>query len=341
MNSLNQRKPLNAKHYVHRAASILTLAVLLHAWIVPTPPRIVLLVATLAIIGLFLADCLLLRATPSPRSCPLPPVSPPPPPDSPLPETVRELPTIPALRERLRGLNAIVTGFAHEINNPLTGIMGYLDLLDIQPDLPPPVKQKLAMIRAQAQRIHSIIQQIHHLDPSLQDVRQDIDLRNLLEKMIKVLRRRSESASVAFTMHLPDAAAVVQGHHYYLYQVFEGIVQNAIEAARASIREEAKPPRVDLTLKLTRSEAHIIIRDNGPGFQDTARAFDPFYTTKSRASKRGMGLAIAHNIVLEHHGSIRIENRTGGAEVHVSLPLSQTGQTLQTPPADGSPTVEE
>jgi signal transduction histidine kinase len=224
--------------------------------------------------------------------------------------------------EKQKSLTAIVSGFAHEINNPLTGILGYVDLIAIRDDASPYVREKLASIQKQAVRIKNIIDQLNQLNPDQEQVKMEISLVNLLEKLVKVLSSRAENSEYAIVRTPAREDLIIIGNHFALWQVFEGIVENALEALRENNVANGRV-EIDLKRSLDGAQAIVEVRDNGGGFKNLDKAFDPFYTTKNRTQKKGIGLTIAYNIVQEHQGNIVIKNNdTRGATVSVYLKIA-------------------
>lgn len=225
--------------------------------------------------------------------------------------------------EKQKSLTAIVSGFAHEINNPLTGILGYVDLIAIRDDASPYVKEKLGSIQKQAVRIKNIIDQLNQLNPDMEQVKMEISLSNLLEKLIKVIANRPEYNDYAIAKNEFDEDITITGNHFALWQVFEGIVENAIEALHENNVAKGKIA-INLKKSMDGKQAIVDVIDNGGGFKNLDKAFDPFYTTKNRTQKKGIGLTIAYNIIREHQGNIVIKNNElNGATVSVYLKIAE------------------
>jgi C4-dicarboxylate-specific signal transduction histidine kinase len=225
--------------------------------------------------------------------------------------------------EKQKSLTAIVSGFAHEINNPLTGILGYVDLLNIREDITSYAKEKLASIQKQALRIKTIIDQLNQLNPDMDQVKMEINLSNLLDKLVKVISSRQGNSDFTIEKNNFDQDIIIQGNHFSLWQVFEGIVENSIEALKENSIQNGK---IMINLKKSMDGQNVIvdIMDNGGGFKNLEKAFDPFYTTKSRTQKKGIGLTIAYNIIQEHSGNIVINNNEiNGATVSVYLKMNK------------------
>jgi C4-dicarboxylate-specific signal transduction histidine kinase len=224
--------------------------------------------------------------------------------------------------EKQKSLTAIVSGFAHEINNPLTGILGYVDLLTIRDDITPYAKEKLVSIQKQALRIKTIIDQLNQLNPDMDQVKMEINLANLLEKLVKVISSRQGNSDFAIEKINFNQDIIIQGNHFALWQVFEGIVENAIEAFKENNVQNGKI-KINLKKSMDGQNTIVDISDNGGGFKNLEKAFDPFYTTKSRTQKKGIGLTIAYNIIQEHAGNIVISNNEiNGATVSVYLKMN-------------------
>lgn len=231
--------------------------------------------------------------------------------------------------ETQKSLIMIVAGFGHEINNPLTGILGCIDLMELKnEDLSDYHRKKIASIKTQAVRIKGIIDELNQLNPELDQTKFFINIANLLEKLIKIIQRRNRFNNIKFVMQLPREEIIIRGNHSSLWQVFEGIAQNATEA----IMDRRVPEgliKVEL-FKTTGGAAAIIrISDNGGGFENIDKAFEPFFTTRKRTEKKGIGLTIAYNIIREHGGNIRIFNTDTGAALEIELPII--------PPSDNLP----
>jgi len=223
--------------------------------------------------------------------------------------------------EKQKSLTAIVSGFAHEINNPLTGILGYVDLMSIREDIGPYVKEKLSSIQKQAVRIKNIIDQLNQLNPDQEQVKMEISLSNLLDKLTKVVASRPDNSDVVIVKSSFNQDIAIQGNHFALWQVFEGIVENAIEAIHENHVANGRI-LIDLKKSMDGRQAIVDVRDNGGGFMNLDKAFDPFYTTKNRTQKKGIGLTIAYNIIQEHQGNIVIRNNEDkGATVSVYLKI--------------------
>ncbi len=222
--------------------------------------------------------------------------------------------------EKQKSLSSIVSGFAHEINNPLSGILGYIDLLLMRDDIASYFKEKLIAIQKQAERIKQIVDQLSFLNPDGERfTKLEIDLVNLFEKMLKMIQPKLKQAKIVAELVKEEGSFLIFGNHFSLWMVFEGILENSIEAI---VENEVKKGKIVIKINKTVDEQFILVEiiDNGGGFKNLERAFDPFYTTKNRTEKKGIGLAIAYNIIKEHSGRIAISNNDNpGATISIYL----------------------
>ncbi len=222
--------------------------------------------------------------------------------------------------EKQKSLSAIVSGFAHEINNPLTGIIGHLDLIELKDNIPDYAKEKHLSIRKQALRIKSIVKELNLLNPGPDHTKLDINLLNFFEKFIKVFNKKHIYINIECSTNDINKNLIIHANHFSIWLVFEGICENALEAINGNniINGEIK-----IELSESKDKKYVIIKvsDNGGGFENIEKAFDPFYTTKSRTKKKGIGLSIAYNMINEHNGIIEASNNDKGGTITIKLPI--------------------
>jgi len=229
--------------------------------------------------------------------------------------------------EKQKSLTDIVAGFAHEINNPLSGIMGYIELIQLKNETSSYIKEKLENIKKQTIRIKNIIDDVKQINPEKSHTKFEIDLSNLLEKLIKIKTNKKENQLIYFEKQFIDKSLIVFGNHFALWQVFEYIIDNSIEAINEKKIENGK---IKIVLKKSIDNTQVIVEtiDNGEGFKNVEKAFDPFFTTKKRTQNKGIGLSIAYNLIKEHKGNIFISNYEKGAKVTVYLPLINENKSI-------------
>ncbi len=221
--------------------------------------------------------------------------------------------------EKLASLGRMLAGAAHEINNPLTGVVGNLDLVLRGAALDAVPRERLEKVQKEAQRIIGLVRNL--LKVAHRDTRQRtrVDLHALLRETVAL--RRHDFARAGWEIHLafPPEPLFVEANELEIQQVFLNFLNNAYDA----MKETARDPAVTIRTAREGHQAVITFEDGGPGMKDPAKVFDPFYTTKEVGKGTGLGLSITHAIIQSHGGRIAAENRAeGGARFTVTLQLA-------------------
>jgi signal transduction histidine kinase len=220
--------------------------------------------------------------------------------------------------EKLAALGRMLSGAAHEINNPLAGVLGNIDLLLGDPALTDAARRRLEIMSREGRRIVGLIRNLLKTVHRDDGRRAPVDINQIVRECCDLRRHDFNGAGVALEQQLSDDACVVLGSELELQQVVLNIVNNALDAL-----QEAGGAGRRLTLRTGTGEGEVVITflDNGPGMKDPARVFDHFYTTKPVGKGTGLGLSITGAIVRGHGGSISAANRPeGGACFTLRLP---------------------
>jgi signal transduction histidine kinase len=218
--------------------------------------------------------------------------------------------------EKLISLGQLAAGAAHEINNPLTAILGYSDLLADDPALTDRARATAGKIREQARRTRSLVQNLLSFARQVPPERTLLDINSVVTSAVQLRALDLHSGGSRIETHLESVLPGVRGDHNQLMQVFFNIVNNALDAM-------ADCGNGLLSIKTLRDRGNVVIlfSDTGPGIKEPHRVFDPFYTTKPVGKGTGLGLSICYGIVQEHGGKILCYNgQTGGAVFRVELP---------------------
>jgi PAS domain S-box-containing protein len=221
--------------------------------------------------------------------------------------------------EKLAALGQFVAGIAHELNNPLQGVLGHLELLRVTGAFPKHLRKEVQTIYREADRAAKIVRNLLVFAGSRRLARRAVSLPPILQKVIALRSAACRAADIEVVRHYDQKMPRVQSDPLLLHQVFLNIMMNAEQAIIAA----GRPGRIEVTS--TRADGRIIttVRDTGNGISEEAltRIFEPFYTTKEVGKGTGLGLAIAYGIVLEHGGQILAANHPeGGAMITVELP---------------------
>ncbi|MBS1839704.1 MAG: HAMP domain-containing histidine kinase [Acidobacteria bacterium] len=219
--------------------------------------------------------------------------------------------------EKLISLGQLAAGAAHEINNPLTAILGYSDLLADDESVPEKNRGIAAKIRDQARRTKTLVGNLLSFARQVPAERTLLDLNTVVSNAVQLRALDLRAGTTKVELQLESVLPGVRGDGNQLMQVFFNIINNAIDAM------ETANGGGTLTIKTLRDRAFVVVlfSDNGPGIKEPHRVFDPFYTTKPVGKGTGLGLSICFGIVQEHGGRILCYNRQeGGAVFRVELP---------------------
>jgi len=225
--------------------------------------------------------------------------------------------------EKMSAVGQLISGVAHELNNPLTAILGYAQLLE-GAGLDRRSADYVRKLFKQAQRTHRVVQNLLSFARQRKPQKQEVDLRKVLEESLTLREYDLKVNNVSLEREIPDDLPSVVADPHQLEQVFLNIVNNALDAM-----VEGSGSGV-LKVRVSHKDAYVCVEfdDSGPGIKDPNRIFDPFYTTKSVGKGTGLGLSICYGIVKEHGGEIVARNREGGgATIEVRLLASETPAT--------------
>jgi|DewCreStandDraft_2_1066082.scaffolds.fasta_scaffold00139_43 two-component system NtrC family sensor kinase len=237
--------------------------------------------------------------------------------------------------EKMAALGQLISGVAHELNNPLAIIIGYSELMRVEPDLPPALASGLNAIYEAALRARRIVQNLLTFARPKQHARSLVKINDLIEGTLALrayhLRVNNIEVIKEFDPNLPPIPA--DGSQ--LQQVLLNLIINAEQAmleahgrGRLTIRTQCLSPSESRAHSRQGSESwiRIAIADDGPGIPEAIihRIFEPFFTTKPVGQGTGLGLSISHSIVQEHGGRLYVRSRPGqGATFIVELPIDQ------------------
>ncbi len=210
--------------------------------------------------------------------------------------------------EKMAAVGQLVSGVAHEVNNPLTAILGFADLLLENPDLPQTAIKDLRVILQEAQRTKQIVQNLLSFARQMPPQRNPVQLNLILRRTIQLRSYDFNSHGVEIIEHLDEGLPDVIGDAHQLQQVFLNILNNAYDA----VHEVGRPARIEIMTTKSGDAVEVSFCDNGYGISHPDKIFDPFFTTKEVGKGTGLGLSICYGIVKEHGGEILCHNNTDG-----------------------------
>jgi PAS domain S-box-containing protein len=224
--------------------------------------------------------------------------------------------------EKLAALGQFVAGIAHELNNPLQGVLGHLELLRRTHTFPKAVRRDVTTIYREADRAAKIVRNLLVFAGSRRLARRSVSLTAILQKVLALRSAACRRLGIEVVRNYGEKLPRVSSDPLLLHQVFLNMVMNAEQA----IASTGGPGRIEISAHVAGDRLVTTVRDTGPGIPSEAlpRIFEPFYTTKDVGKGTGLGLAIAYGIVQEHGGHISAANHPGGGAVFtVELPLSR------------------
>ena len=222
--------------------------------------------------------------------------------------------------EKLAAMGQMLAGVAHELNNPLTAILGVTELVREREGLDDSMKRQLDLTHRQARRAARIVQNLLEFSRPASPQKKPIDLNSIIERTLQLHEHslRRNHIAVDFTPRT-DLPAVV-GDSNQLIQVLLNLITNAEQA----IREVRESGRVQIRLGSSGGNVMITVQDDGVGIspETLPRLFDPFFTTKRPGGGTGLGLSICLSIIREHGGNIQAEPLPGGGSAfRIYLPV--------------------
>jgi len=225
--------------------------------------------------------------------------------------------------EKLAALGQFVAGIAHELNNPLQGVLGHLELLRVTGAFPKQLRREVQTIYREADRAAKIVRNLLVFAGSRQVARRSVSLNAVMQKVVALRAAACRAQDIEVVRHYDDKLPRVQSDPLLLHQVFLNMVMNAEHAIAAT----GAAGRIELATRAAAGGDRIVatVRDTGCGIAPDAlpRLFEPFYTTKEVGKGTGLGLAIAYGIVQDHGGQITAANHPeGGAVFTVELPVA-------------------
>jgi len=228
---------------------------------------------------------------------------------------------------RLATVGQMASGVAHEINNPLTGVIGFANLL-LRKDIPEAVRKDVETIRYNAQRVASIVQRLLIFARWQKPQRESVDINAIVGTTVVMRAYEMEANNIKTTMDLAPDLPEIAADGGQMQEVFLNIILNAeteMKLAHNKGNLLIKTERIDNTIRIS-------FRDDGPGIppENLERVFEPFFTTREVGQGTGLGLSISHGIIAEHGGQIYARSKLGkGATLIVELPIVNAAQVCE------------
>ena len=224
-----------------------------------------------------------------------------------------------AQSEKMASLGQLAAGVAHEINNPLTGVLFYASLLLERPDLDADAKEDLNYIVEDANRCKNIVKSLLVYSRSTDSNKRIIQINEIVEQSLKLIRDQKKFRNIQIRRYLSEDMMLINADTNKLNQVIINLVINAADAMHGNGK---------ITLHTYKDKPHkkvfLEVKDTGEGIprENLSKIFDPFFTTKEVGKSTGLGLSIVYGIIEEHGGRISVkETGTKGTTFIIEFPL--------------------
>jgi C4-dicarboxylate-specific signal transduction histidine kinase len=246
-------------------------------------------------------------------------------------ETLQSLQRQVVRQERLAAVGVLVSGVAHELNNPLQAILGTAELLERQGTLSKTALDEIAFVKTQSGRAREIIRNLSRFSAQQSGPPSAVDLRDVIAEVVQLRQRDLANSAIALEV---DAAAVSTRKVYANFTELEQVTLNFVINAQQSIEASGrKRGRILLRLVDSGKRIRLEVQDDGSGVapEDEPKLFQPFFTTKPVGKGTGLGLSVSYGIIESYGGSIGYTgNDWGGATFFFELPVAD----MTSPPDD-------
>ena len=226
-------------------------------------------------------------------------------------------------QERLAAVGLLVSGVAHELNNPLQAILGTAELLEQHPEIGSDLLDEVAFVKTQAGRAREIIRNLSRFSSQQSGPPSPIDLRDVIAEVIQLKRRDLDNAAIELQVEESPARRV-----YATFTELEQVTLNFVINAQQSIESSGRQKgRILIRLSDEGRKVRLEVLDNGPGVrpEDEPKLFQPFFTTKPVGKGTGLGLSVSYGIIESYGGSIGYRpNEWGGATFFFELPAGDS-----------------
>lgn len=241
-----------------------------------------------------------------------------------------------AQTEKFAAMGQMMAGAAHELNNPLTAILGVSDLLR-ERAADDATRRQIDLILQQARRAAGIIQNLVAFSRPAAKGRAMLRLDEILHEVLRGQSAALKEKNIAVKFDPPAGVPSVEGDRRLLSQTFSNLVINAEQ----SIAAAGDHGTIEISLREANGRVCVAIADDGPGIppENMSKIFDPFFTTKRPGGGSGLGLTICLAVIKDHGGTIEVSSAPGaGASLHVFLPAvaEETGTSRPTRPSGGT-----
>ncbi|MBI3401000.1 MAG: HAMP domain-containing protein [Acidobacteria bacterium] len=258
-------------------------------------------------------------------------------------ETLESLQRQVVRQERLAAVGVLVSGVAHELNNPLQAILGSAELLERRKDMSPDALEELNFVKTQSNRAKEIIRNLSRFSSQHAGPPAMVDLREVVAEVVQLRRREMDNTGIALEVETASTRKV-----FATVTELEQVALNFVINAQQAIEADGRPKgRIRIRVYDTGKRVRLDVQDDGPGVapEDEPKLFQPFFTTKPVGKGTGLGLSVSYGIIDSYGGAIGyVRNDWGGSTFFFELPTTEprppsSSSNRQTSRADDRPPV--
>jgi signal transduction histidine kinase len=226
------------------------------------------------------------------------------------------------ISSRLASVGEMAAGIAHEINNPLTGVSGFSDML-MERELPQDMREQVEIIADGSRRVADIVKRLLTFARQNKPVRAMVNINDLIANTLNMRSYVLKTNNINVITEYDETLPLITIDPGQIQQVFLNLIVNA----EYSMKKTGKPGELRIKTKKLNDKITISFRDNGLGIseENMKRLFQPFFTTKPVGEGTGLGLSLSRSIIIEHSGTISVESELNeGATFQIELPITES-----------------
>ncbi len=243
------------------------------------------------------------------------------------------------MSSRLAAIGEMAAGIAHEINNPLTSVIGFSELL-LDEELPPDIQEQIKIIADSSKRVKDIIRRMLTFAKQNKPSKSLLNIHELVDNTLEIRGYVLKTANIAIERYYDPDLPWISVDPGQMQQVFLNLIVNA----EYSMKKANRAGTLTITTEKKDGYVRLSFKDTGEGMDQKTKTkiFHPFFTTKAVNEGTGLGLSLSHSIIQEHGGSIEVESQPGqGATFTITLPVTQTTDEEPAEPAAVTPASEQ